>query len=30
MLPGGREVRVPGDFDPAQVTRLIQAVESAC
>lgn len=30
VLPDGRVVRVPGDFDPAQVTRLIQAVESAC
>ena len=29
-LRGGRLVRVPCDFDPAQVTRLIQAVESAC
>jgi len=30
VLPGGRVVRVPADFDPANVARLIRAVESAC
>lgn len=29
-LSGGRILRVPTDFDPERVTRLIQAVESAC
>lgn len=29
-LPGGRVVRVPADFDPEHVTRLILAVEAAC
>jgi hypothetical protein len=30
VLPGGRVLRVPGDFDPAHVARLIEAVESTC
>jgi hypothetical protein len=30
LLPGGRILRVPTDFDPDQVARLIRAVESAC
>ena len=30
VLPGGRVLRVPADFDPANVARLIRAVESAC
>ncbi len=30
VLPHGVVVRVPGDFDPAQVTGLLRAVASAC
>jgi hypothetical protein len=30
VLSGGRVLRVPADFDPAHVARLIAAVESAC
>jgi hypothetical protein len=30
VLPGGRVLRVPADFDPAHVARLIVAIESAC
>lgn len=30
VLPGGRVLCVPGDFDPAHVARLIEAVESTC
>jgi hypothetical protein len=29
-LTNGRVLRVPADFDPEHVTRLIRAVESAC
>lgn len=30
LLSGGRAVRLPRDFDPEAVSRLISAVESAC
>jgi hypothetical protein len=30
VLPHGVVVRVPGDFDPGQVTGLLRAVASAC
>ena len=30
VLPQGVVVRVPSDFDPAQVTGLLRAVASAC
>ena len=30
VLPQGVVVRVPGNFDPAQVTGLLRAVVSAC
>ena len=30
VLSGGRVLRVRGDFDPAAVSRLVTAVESAC
>jgi len=30
VLSRGRVIRLPGDFDPEAVTRLISAVEAAC
>jgi hypothetical protein len=30
LVSGGRVIRLPGDFDPDCVARLVAAVESAC
>jgi hypothetical protein len=30
VLPGGACLRLPGDFDPERVARLVQAVAAAC
>ena len=30
ILPGGVRLRLPDDFDPARVARLVQAVAAAC
>ena len=30
VLPGGRLIRLPGDFDPDKVSQLLRVVGSAC